>query len=139
MKVYYELNLSNFEGWCGGEDTLRRILDNGKEDEFMAVLEDCYPDGMTATELNDLLRFDADWCYESVGLETETELRERLEEVESSIEDCEERIGELETTIKESDDEEEVDELMEELESVKEELREYELELDELEDALGEF
>ena len=37
------------------------------------MLEDMYPDGLTATELNDLLWFDADWVLSMVGIEEEPE------------------------------------------------------------------
>ena len=36
MKVTYELDLQSFEAWSGGEDTLSRILDEGKENDFIA-------------------------------------------------------------------------------------------------------
>jgi hypothetical protein len=32
------------------------------------MLEDMYPEGLTATQLNDLLRFDAEWVLSMVGL-----------------------------------------------------------------------
>ena len=76
MKITYELDLDKFEAWSGGEDTLSRIQDEGKEDEFCAILEELYPDGIDETELNDLLRFEADWIYESLGMKTDEELEE---------------------------------------------------------------
>lgn len=80
MKITYELNLDKFEAWSGGEDTLSRIRDEGKEDEFCAMLEELHPCGIDETELNDLLRFEADWIYESLGMKTDEELEEEKSE-----------------------------------------------------------
>ena len=73
MKITYELNLDKFEAWSGGEDTLSRIQDEGKDDEFLDLLEETYPNGISEDELNDLLRFEADWIYESLGMATDEE------------------------------------------------------------------
>lgn len=77
MKITYELDLNTFEAWSGGEDTLNRIINNGLVNEFEVMLEECYPEGMDETQLNDLLRFDSDWIYETLGLETESSLKEK--------------------------------------------------------------
>lgn len=87
MKITYELDLNTFEAWSGGQDTLDRIINNGLVNEFEAILDECYPDGMTEVQLNDLLRFDSEWVYETLGLETESSLKEKIEEVECQIED----------------------------------------------------
>lgn len=87
MKITYELDLNTFEAWSGGENTLNRIIENGLVNDFEAILEDCYPDGMDETQLNDILRFDSDWIYESLGLETESSLKEKIEDIEYQIED----------------------------------------------------
>ena len=81
MTVTYELNLTTFEAWSGGEDTLSRILDEGKENDFIALLEEAYPDGIDETHLNDLLRFEADWIYQCLGMMTDEE-KEKAEEEE---------------------------------------------------------
>lgn len=90
MKITYELDLNTFEAWSGGQDTLDRIINNGLTNAFEVMLDECYPDGMTETQLNDLLRFESDWIYESLGLETESSLREKIEDVECQIEDLKE-------------------------------------------------
>lgn len=87
MKITYELDLNTFEAWSGGEDTLNRIIENGLVNEFEEILDECYPDGMSETQLNDILRFDSDWIYESLGLETESSLKEKIEDIECQIED----------------------------------------------------
>lgn len=87
MKITYELDLNTFEAWSGGEDTLNRIIENGLVNEFEGILDECYPDGISETGLNDLLRFDSEWIYETLGLETESSLKEKIEDIEYQIED----------------------------------------------------
>lgn len=61
-------DLADFDAWSGAVETKERICDADKGDEFMEQLEECYPDGMTDSKLNDLLWFEEEWCYELVGL-----------------------------------------------------------------------
>ena len=72
----YELDLSKFEAWSGAVETLDRIRDEGKTDELEAMLEELYPDGMSETELNDLLWFDSDTVYSWLGIKTDEEPEE---------------------------------------------------------------
>ena len=73
MKISYELDLSTFKAWSGAVDTLNRIQHEGKCEALEAILEDIYPDGMTETELNDLLWFEPDTVYEWLDMRTELE------------------------------------------------------------------
>lgn len=60
--------LSDFDAWSGGEETKSKIIEAHLDEEFMEALEEHYPDGLTETQLNDLLWFEDEWCYELVGL-----------------------------------------------------------------------
>ena len=71
MRVYNDVSLSNFEAWAGAEDTKECILCEGKETEFENLIEELYPDGISETELNDYLRFEAEEIYRLLGIETE--------------------------------------------------------------------
>ena len=72
MKVTNEnLSLINFEAWSGAKDTKETIINEGKIDEFDALIEELYPDGIDETHLNDLLWFEEDWVYEMLGIETD--------------------------------------------------------------------
>ena len=73
MKITYELDLDRFEAWSGAKDTLERIQNEGKCTELENILEDLYPDGMTETELNDLLWFDSESVYEWLGIDNDEE------------------------------------------------------------------
>lgn len=73
MIIKTDIYLSEFEAWSGAVSTLDRIKEEGKCDELEAMLEELYPDGMTATELNDMLWFDDEWLFEVLGIEDEDE------------------------------------------------------------------
>lgn len=68
MKVYDFINLEKFQTWSGATDTKETIIDNNKQGEFEALIREIYPDGITATNLNDLLWHESDWVYESLGI-----------------------------------------------------------------------
>lgn len=73
MKIYSETSLENFEAWGGAVNTLDRVREAGKCDELESILEDLYPDGMSETELNDLLWFEPETVLEWLGIEEEEE------------------------------------------------------------------
>ena len=73
MKVYQETNLSNFEAWSGARDTKLVIMEHRKEEEFEALIEELYPDGIDETQLNDILWFDSEWVFECLGIDEEEE------------------------------------------------------------------
>ena len=67
--------------WSGAEDTMQRIIDEGKEDTFFAIVTDlCNDDNgiIDLTKLNDILRFESEQVFEWCGIndkdEKETEL-----------------------------------------------------------------
>ena len=70
MKIYSE-GIENFEPWSGAVDTYERIAEEGKLEDLEFMLEDLYPDGIDETALNDLLWFDDEWVFETLGIETE--------------------------------------------------------------------
>ena len=63
-----EKGIRDFKAWSGAVDTQREIIDQGKADEFDALIEELYPQGIDETKLNDLLWFDSDWIYETLGM-----------------------------------------------------------------------
>lgn len=74
MKVYNDnLSLRNFDAWSGAVDTKETIIDAGKEKEFDFLIDELYPDGLTDTQLNDLLWFEEDWLFEMLGIEIDEE------------------------------------------------------------------
>lgn len=73
MKVYSEISLYQHDAWSGAKGTKQTILDAGKEDEFDALIEELYPDGIDETQLNDILWFETDWLFESLGITEDDE------------------------------------------------------------------
>lgn len=64
-------DISSYTPWSGAVETFEKIKDAGMIDDLDFLLEDIYPDGITETQLNDILWFDADWVLESLGLKEE--------------------------------------------------------------------
>ena len=69
MKITSEISLKNFKAWSGAKDTLNKLIELDKCDELEFILDDLYPNGLTETELNDVLWFDDEWIYETLGIE----------------------------------------------------------------------
>ena len=132
MTITYELDLNSFQAWSGAVDTLERIQREGKCAELENILEELYPDGMTETELNDLLWFDSESVYEWLGIRSESQIKEEIEEAEAELE---EKLSDLEFDLDDDLTEEErkdiiesyqpeVDEIKERIADLKEELEE---------------
>ena len=133
MTITYELDLNSFEAWSGAKDTLDRIQREGKCAELENILEELYPDGMTGTELNDLLWFDSESVYEWLGIRSE-------EQIEKEIKEAEEELAEVQSNLEDDLDDDEltteeraeiiesyqpdIDEIKERIADLKEELSE---------------
>ena len=133
MIITYELDLNSFEAWSGAKDTLDRIQREGKCGLLEQILEDTYPDGMTETELNDLLWFDSESVYEWLGIRSE-------EQIEKEIKEAEEELAEVQSNLEDDLDDDEltteeraeiiesyqpdIDEIKERIADLKEELSE---------------
>ena len=87
MTIIYELDLNSFQAWSGAKDTLDRIQREDKCEELENILEDLYPDGMTETQLNDLLWFDSEQVYEWLGIRSEEQIRKEIKDAEDELAD----------------------------------------------------
>ena len=77
MKTFNEnTTLINFDAWSGAVYTKNTIIEKGFADEFDNLIEELYPDGLTGTQLNDILWFEEDWIFETLGITTEEEEEE---------------------------------------------------------------
>lgn len=79
MLIIEERALSEFNAWSGAVETQERIIKAGLEEDFERLIDDCYPEGISSTQLNDLLRFESEWIYESLGMTEEDEDEEEEE------------------------------------------------------------
>ncbi len=73
MRIYKDFDFDSFTPWSGAVKTYNRIATEGKGDALEAILDDIYPDGMTETELNDLLWFEPETVFEWLGISDEEE------------------------------------------------------------------
>ena len=133
MTITYELDLERFEAWSGAKETLERVQREGRCGELENILEELYPEGMTETQLNDLLWFDSESVYEWLGIRSE-------EQIEREIKEAEEELAEVQSNLEDDlDDDEltteeraeiiesyqpEIDEIKERIADLKEELEE---------------
>ena len=69
MKITSEISLKNFKAWSGAKDTLNKLIELDKCDELEFILDDLYPNGLTDTQLNDILWFEDEWIFETLGIE----------------------------------------------------------------------
>jgi serine protease inhibitor len=68
MKLYSETKLVDFQAWSGAIDTKNTIIDHDKAEEFDDLIDEIYPDGLSETQLNDILWFDDEWIFETLGI-----------------------------------------------------------------------
>lgn len=70
MKITREItNLYEFNAWSGAADTVQAIINADKQEEFMQIANDIFPDGCTETELNDFLWFEDDFIFSCLGIQ----------------------------------------------------------------------
>lgn len=86
------IDFGDYKPWSGAISTYEQIRDANKLDELEAYLEDCYPEGITATQLNDILWFDSDAILRDLGLakgdeeDVDESLKEHVNEEHTAIE-----------------------------------------------------
>ena len=70
MRIAREFDFRDLQYNCWDcEDVLEAVADADMEDALMDLLEECFnSDVPTLTEVNDLLRFDSEFIYTSLGI-----------------------------------------------------------------------
>ena len=66
MKIYSEKSLKDFDFWSGAKDTVKYLTED-ELNQIENILEDCFPDGMDETEINDFFWFEDDTIAEWLG------------------------------------------------------------------------
>lgn len=66
MKITQNMSLADFDFWSGAEDTKNKLTLN-QLNQVERELEAMYPEGMDATDLNDLFRYDDKQVLEMAG------------------------------------------------------------------------
>jgi hypothetical protein len=76
MTIKTETALRDFQFWSGAADRVKYLT--GEElDTIEEMLNDCNPEGMSETEVNDLFWFDEDTVAEWLGYNSFDEIMER--------------------------------------------------------------
>ena len=76
MKIAEEIDLADYDGcWGQGASNLEKLT-GGERGRLGSFLEELYPEGMTSTELNDLLWFDFESVCRWLGLDYDPETDE---------------------------------------------------------------
>ena len=75
MTIKKEESLTNFEFWGGAKDTIKYLTD-AELDMLEMMLEDCHPEGMDETAINDYFWFDRDDVAWQVGFDNFEDLVE---------------------------------------------------------------
>lgn len=76
MKVITETTLKDFTFWGGAIDRVNCLTDE-ELDTIETILEECYPEGMTQTDINDFFWFEEDTIAEWLGYESFDEILAR--------------------------------------------------------------
>lgn len=66
MTITQDIALRDFEFWSGAKYT-RETLTEEQLDSLEQCLTDCYPGGLSDTELNDIFWFERDFIAEALG------------------------------------------------------------------------
>lgn len=75
MKIYEEKNLCDFNFWSGAIYHANKMTSE-QLTEVESVLEELYPEGMEATQINDLFWFDFETVCEWIGFNPDEEEEE---------------------------------------------------------------
>ncbi len=73
-------DLSDFEPWSGAVGIWEIIVNADKLEALDFLLEDIYPEGLSSTELNDLLWHESDWVLDMLGLTRDGVVTDETEE-----------------------------------------------------------
>ena len=93
------VDFSDYKPWSGAVDTYELIKDADKLDELEAYFEELYPDGITATQINDILWFDGEEVLKYLGLgdaedeEIDESIKEHINDRPADIESDQEYQG----------------------------------------------
>ena len=76
MKIYSEKSLKDFDFWSGARDTVKYLTED-EVNQIETILEDCFPDGMSDTEINDFFWFEDDTIAEWLGYQSFDDIMNR--------------------------------------------------------------
>lgn len=114
-------SIRDFKPWSGAKDTWKHIIEQNKADAFDYLMNDLYPDGIDETKLNDLLWFDADWIYQTLGMKNPYgEDEEEGFEEDASLKQASKKVTAENITLEDIEAEDSKDQVTEEIEKIDE-------------------
>ena len=66
-------SLDEYTPWSGAVETWDKIVEEDKVDALDGLLEEMYPEGLTVTQLNDILWFESDFIFDNLGIDHDEE------------------------------------------------------------------
>lgn len=66
----------NYTPWSGAVNTYDNLYNHNLLNVFFDSLEELYPNGLSETDLNDILWFEPEFCYSLVGLKYDSDTGE---------------------------------------------------------------
>lgn len=67
LKIYVDTT-ANYKPWSGAVSTYDTIVEENKLDDLDFLLEEIYPEGISESQLNDILWFESDWVFAQLGI-----------------------------------------------------------------------
>ena len=101
------IDISEYEPWSGAVETWDKIVEADKVNELEFLLEDMYPDGLTRTELNDILWFEPEWVFDMLGL-SDNSIKDDFEDEDEDEHESTDEALEENKCLKEDENEEEL-------------------------------
>lgn len=75
--MQFKKDFNEFEPWGQAREIYERIEEEGKLDVLESLLEETFMSELpTETQINDLLAYDWEWVYESLGIEEDEDEEE---------------------------------------------------------------
>lgn len=63
------MDFEDYQPWAGARDTYALIDCHNKLEDLDILITECYPDGLTEEQLNDILWFESEWVLDCLGIE----------------------------------------------------------------------
>ena len=120
FQMHSENGIREFHARDQAKNTQKRIIEQGKADAFDRLIEECYPEGISKTQLNDLLWFESNWIYETLGMQNPYKDKEEGFEEEASKKSASKKVTAENMDLDDIEAEDNKDEVQEEIEKINE-------------------
>lgn len=93
------VDLDEYRPWSGATYYWDKIVDADKLEDFDAYLEELYPEGLTKTDLNDILWFEGSSVLKDLGIESDEEELEEMSDDFKEAMNLSKDLGEYQTWV----------------------------------------